>query len=213
MSGEEEKPGRGVGRWEILESAWAFRSRLLGLRVDRCRLPDGRLSPDFYFMALPDACVTVALTTDGDVLLAREYKHGAGDVVFTLPAGFVEPGEAPEAAARRELREETGYTGARFERLGSFLVLPGLSGMTVHAFLVVGAIRTSETRFDEYEQIDVVAVPLEAARRDLRGGKGRYFGDVSSSLALALALDRLADGGPAPDGPSRTPEAQEPPAL
>jgi ADP-ribose pyrophosphatase YjhB (NUDIX family) len=187
-----------VERWQIIESAWAFRSRLVGLRVDRCRLPDGRLSPDYYFMALPDAAVVVAVTATREVLLAREYKHGAGDVVFTLPAGFVEPGEAPEAAARRELSEETGYVGGDFEPLGSFLVLPGLSGMAVHAFLVRGAARAAAPRLDEYEQIEIVAVPIESARRDLRERQGRYFRDVSSALAFALALDRLDGRGPAP---------------
>ncbi len=181
-----------VGRWQILESTWAFRSGFLGLRRDRCRLPDGRLSPDYYFLELRDACVTVAVTPGGEVLLTREYKHGAGDVLFTLPAGFIEPGEAPEAGARRELAEETGYTGAAFEPLGAFLVLPGLSGMTIHPFLVRDAVKTTDARPDEFEQLDVVAVALAELRREYRGlAPRRYLRDVSSALALGLALDRL----------------------
>ena len=191
MGSEARGQDGGVGRWEILESSWAFRSGFLGLRRDRCRLPDGRLSPDMYFMELRDASVTVAVTVGADLVLTREYKHGAGDVLFTLPAGFIEAGEPPEAGARRELAEETGYTGVVFEPLGDFHVLPGLSPMTIHAFLVRDAVKTADARPDEFEQIEVVVVPLAELRREYRGASRRYLRDVSSTLALGFALDRL----------------------
>ena len=182
----------GVGRWEILESSWLFRSGFLGLRRDRCRLPDGRLAADHYWLELRDAAIVVALTPDQRVLLAREYKHGAGDVLQSLPAGFIEAGEAPEAAARRELLEETGYTGGVFEPLGGFLVLPALSTMTIHAFLARDVVKTADPRTDEFEQIDVVTVPLAELRHDHRATPRRRLRDVSSALAFALALERLA---------------------
>ncbi len=180
-----------VGRWEVLESRWAFRAGFLGLRLDRCRLPDGRLSPDYYFLSLPDAAIVVAVTGDRQVLLAREYKHGAGDVQVTLPAGFIEAGEAPEAAARRELAEETGCTAPTFEPLGAFYVLPGLSAMTVHAFLARAVVRTSEPRTDPFEEIEVTTVPLAEIAREHRSGPRRYLRDAPSVLAVGLALDRL----------------------
>jgi 8-oxo-dGTP pyrophosphatase MutT (NUDIX family) len=180
-----------VGRWETLESSWLFRSSFLGLRRDRCRLPDGRLASDHYFLDIRDAAIVVAVIPDRQVLLAREYKHGAGDVLFTLPAGFIETGEAPEAAARRELGEETGYTAGSVEPLGTFFVTPSLSAMTTHAFLMPDAVKTAEPRTDEFEQIEVVAVPLAELAAEFRGGPRRYLRDVSSTLALGLALDRL----------------------
>lgn len=180
-----------IGRWEILESSWLFRSGFLSLRRDRCRLPDGRLASDHYFLELRDAAIVVALTAERRVLLAREYKHGAGDVHFTLPAGFIEAGEPPEAAARRELTEETGYTAAAVEPLGAFLVMPSLSAMTMHAFLARDAVRTAEPRTDEFEEIEVVTAPLAELAAELRGGPRRYLRDVSSALALGLALERL----------------------
>jgi ADP-ribose diphosphatase len=181
----------GVGRWEILDSSWLFRSGFLSLRRDRCRLPDGRLASDRYFLEIRDAAIVVALTPERRVLLAREYKHGAGDVLFTLPAGFIEAGEAPAAAARRELTEETGYTAGTVEPLGAFFVTPSLSSMTTHAFLVPDAVKTATPRTDEFEQIEVVAVPLAELAAELRAGERRYLRDISSTLALSLALDRL----------------------
>ena len=180
-----------VGRWQPVESHWAFRSGFLSIRRDRCRLPDGRLSPDMYYMELRDFAMTVALTPSGEVLLSREYKHGVGDVAHTLPAGFVEPGEAPASAARRELREETGHDGQDFEPLGTHLVFPSLSGSRGHFFLARDVRRVTAPRPDEFEEIEVVAVPLDELRRDLGADTAALLHDVSSALALGLALARL----------------------
>jgi ADP-ribose pyrophosphatase len=183
-----------VGRWQPLESTWAFRSGFLSIRRDRCRLPDGRLSPDMYFMELRDFAMTVAITPDGEALLSREYKHGTGDVAYTLPAGFIESGEAPLAAARRELLEETGHDGERFEPLGEYFVFPSLSGARGHFFLARDVRRVAAPHLDEFEEIEVVPVPLDELRRDLGSGTPRYVTDVSTALALQLALARLKGG-------------------
>jgi 3-isopropylmalate/(R)-2-methylmalate dehydratase small subunit len=180
-----------LGRWQPVESEWPFRSGFLSIRRDRCRLPDGRLSPDMYFMELRDFAMTVAVTPDGEVLLSREYKHGAGDVAYTLPAGFVEPGETPAGAARRELREETGHDGEAFEPLGAYLVFPSLSGARGHFFLARGARRVTVPAPDEFEEIEVASVPLDEVRRDLGAPTPRYVADISTALALVLALPRL----------------------
>ncbi len=189
--------GHRLGRWQLLESHWAFRSGFLSIRRDRCRLPDGRLSPDMYYMELRDFAMTVAITPSGEVLLSREYKHGVGDVAHTLPAGFVEPGETPAAAARRELREETGHDGETFEPLGAHLVFPSLSGARGYFFLARGVGPVTAPRPDEFEEIEVVSVPLDELRRDLGAASPRYLHDVSSMLATGLAVARL-DGAPGP---------------
>jgi ADP-ribose pyrophosphatase YjhB (NUDIX family) len=202
------KPDR-VGRWRPVESEWPFRSDFLSIRRDRCRLPDGRLSPDMYFMELRDFAMTVAVTSGGEVLLCREYKHGVGDVAFTLPAGFVEPGEAPAAAARRELREETGHDGDAFEPLGTHLVFPSLSGVRGHFFLATGVRRVTVPRPDEFEEIEVVVVPLRELRQDLGATTPRHLTDICSALALTFALPRLDGSEPGSRSPGPHPEEGE----
>jgi ADP-ribose pyrophosphatase len=192
MSSESGDPSTSrVGRWQPVESTWAFRSGFLSIRRDRCRLPDGRLSPDMYFMELRDFAMTVAVTPGDTILLSREYKHGEGDVAYTLPAGFIESGETPAEAARRELREETGHDGEVFEPLGTHFVFPSLSGARGHFFLSRGVEPVTAPEPDEFEEIEVVAVAVDELRQDLRAAAPRYVTDVSSALALGLALSRL----------------------
>lgn len=83
------------------------------------RMPDGSVS-DWHIHETPFTTVgVVALTRDGDVLLARQFRPGPGVVLLDLPGGIVDPGETVEAAANRELREETGYTAGSLELAGS----------------------------------------------------------------------------------------------
>lgn len=177
--------------WQIVESTWLLRSGFMRVRRDRCRKGDGSRARDYFALDLKDFCEVVAVTPGLEVVLVREYKHGARAVVRTLPAGFIEPGEAPEQAARRELLEETGYSAPTFASLGSFLLVPDLSSARGHVFLARDATPTAEPHPDADEELEVEMVRLDRLLVPAMGAGDGYLDDAGSLLALGMARPYL----------------------
>ncbi|MGC9071914.1 MAG: NUDIX hydrolase [Acidilobus sp.] len=95
-------------------------------------------------VAFGPSVVILPVLEDGRVLLIRQWRAAVNGWVLEAPAGRMEPGEAPEEAARRELEEETGYRAARLERMYSAYVSPGYSDEVQHAFIATGLSRARQ---------------------------------------------------------------------
>ena len=108
----------------VVESSTSILRREPWLEVfeEHIRLPDGRRVDDFYTIQLRNFVVVAPLTTRGELVVVSHYRHGPRRVTRSLPSGFVEAGEEPAEAAKRELLEETGYTGDSWQELGSYVV-------------------------------------------------------------------------------------------
>lgn len=132
----------------------------------------------------PGAVVIVPLL-DGDVLLVRQWRHPIGSLL-EVPAGTLEPGEAPSACALRELREEVGFRPTTLLPLGTTYAAPGYSTEVLHFFLAKGLMRDPLPTPEE-EGIDVVRMPLvQAARLAVEGG----FEDTKTALGILQVAHR-----------------------
>lgn len=161
-------------------------------------LPDGRVIEDFSTIEMPDYAMVVALTDDGLVVAERNYKHGPRRVGLHLPAGYLEPGEDPLAAARRELLEETGYAAERWATLGSFAIDGNRGGGTGHFFLAHGARLVAPPDAGDPEEIAVELLPLDALLAATRNGEINVL-SVAAAIGLAAAV---AKGSATPEPPS-----------
>ena len=112
-----------------------------------------------------DSAVVVAVTLDGSILLVREFRPGTEEWLVELPGGNVDPGEEPEAAAARELLEETGYA-ATVRYVGS-MVDCAYSTRHRHVFVADDAVSTQPSA----EGLEIVLMPLPAFREHLRSGQ------------------------------------------
>lgn len=110
-----------------------FEGRLLTVHADEVTTPDGSTATR-EIVEHPGAVAVVASDGEGRILLVRQWRHALGKALWEIPAGTLNRQEDPEAAARRELAEETGYDATVWESLGAGAVAPGYSGEVVHFF-------------------------------------------------------------------------------
>lgn len=171
---------------QLIDRAVPFSGRLLRVELDRAREPRG---PDDYGPVVrrevvrhPGAVAIVAVTPDRKLVMVRQYRYAAGRFLLEIPAGTLEPGEEPEETARRELREETGYTASALRPMGSFFSAPGFCDEVIHLFQAEGLV-PGEQDTDFGEEIDLVEIPVEEGRRRLVGGD---FEDAKTLAGLSL---------------------------
>jgi ADP-ribose pyrophosphatase len=122
------KPWRLVGRRSVYQ-----RGQVL-VREDEQELPDGRRQV-YPVLQLGGSTGILPFLSPGEVLLVRQYRHLTADFCWEIPGGSLLPGEAPEAGAQRELREETGYRADRLRRLGTYWPNNAYLDEVIHVFL------------------------------------------------------------------------------
>ncbi len=142
-------------KWSILESHYLIERPWLTARRDVVQLPDGRIFPEFYVLEYPSWINVIAITDEGNFVMVEQYRHGLQDVFTELCAGVVDPGEAPLAAAKRELLEETGYAGDDWELFSVLSQNPTSTNNLTYCFIARGVHKVSEQKLDETEDIEV----------------------------------------------------------
>ena len=182
--------------WTVLRQRWVFHDRWYRLLAETVVPGDGREPIEYYTGVFADVALVVALTAGGKILFARQYKHGAREILVELPGGYLDEGEEPLVAAQRELLEETGYAGPDWRSLGSYLSNPTKErGNRLHLYLVTGATRVAAPHRDATEEIEVLAIPVREVYSERFLAELRVLG---TRLALELARPVLSELGLAP---------------
>lgn len=184
---EEGEPLR---PWELLSSEEAEEYVMFKVRRDRCRSPRTGEVHEFDVVDGPDGVTVIALTPDGEVVLVEQYRQGVRECSLETPSGIIDEGEAPEAAALRELQEETGYEAEEVRIIGRLNLNPSWETTRVHVAVASGARRTREKDQDAGEDTRVRVVPFRELAELVRGGE-----IDSATVIAALHLHRLEGGG------------------
>ena len=175
-----------VEPWTTLGEATVVRDRWIDLKRQHCRTPSGEELDDYYVQHGPDWVNVVAVTSTGRLLRVRQWRQGARVVSLELPGGVVDDGETPEAAAARELLEETGFRGGAPERLASFWANPASQSNRTHTVLITGCERVAEPSFDRTECLETDEAEAAAVLDDIRSGAMAHALHVVAVLAARL---------------------------
>ena len=148
-------------------------------------LPDGRLILEWPWIITPDYVNVVAVTEDGYFVCFRQVKYGLDGETLGIVGGFVEAGEDPFVAARRELLEETGYESADWVPLGSFCVDPNRGIATGHLYLARNARYIKPRNADDLEEQEIVFLTRTEIESALANGEVKVLA-WAASIAFAL---------------------------
>lgn len=171
---------------ELVKREYAYRGRVLNLRLDTVRVREGAESLR-EIAEHHGAVAIVPLDDAGQVYLVRQWRAATGRVMLEIPAGTLEENESPEACAPRELQEETGLTAARWDFLVRFFPSPGILTEEMFLYLARDLKRGAQNLMDD-EEIEVVALPLDDALARIATGE---IADAKTIVGLLLTREKI----------------------
>lgn len=173
-------------KFDLLGSEIIHQGRTVTFRLDNLRTPDGR-TVKYDIVDHHGSVILVPMDEHGKIHFVRQYRHAAGQEMLELPAGSLEPGEAPEVCAAREVREETGMEATSIKEIGSFYLAPGYSTEHMHVFLATGLSHNPlEADADEF-----LSVEMFSYEEALKLAETGQLSDAKSLAALLLARPYL----------------------
>ena len=158
----------------VLKSRVSFQGKVFSVHTDKVVEPGGVTSTRDVIRHNGSVVILAVDTSqnpaDPSILLERQYRYAAGQFLLELPAGRIEPGEAPLAAAKRELIEETGFRARRWSRLVRYYASPGFLSETMQVFLAQD-IRPGVAEPEADEKITLHPIPLSELVAMIQAGK------------------------------------------
>jgi 8-oxo-dGTP pyrophosphatase MutT (NUDIX family) len=147
--------------WRRERSETLADCRVFQVRRDVNVNPRGGIAHDFYVIEAPDWINVIPLTSNREVVMIEQYRHGTDEITLEIPGGMVDPGESPGDSAARELVEETGYVAeSGLIALGKTRPNPAIQNNWIHTFLARDVKFQHEPEFDGTEHTVVRLVPL-----------------------------------------------------
>ena len=151
---------------KTVKSERLYEGRILNLRIDTVEAEDQRYYKREIIEQKP-AVVIIAIDENANILLVEQYRKAVGEKLYELPAGKIDVGEEPIAAAQRELREETKYAAKNLEYIFDSYASPGYTNEIMHFFLATD-LYPAPLEQDDDENVEMLKIPLKDALKKLK---------------------------------------------
>ena len=173
-------------RWQEIEKKDLFKTCIYTVTERKSRSPEGKTG-DFYVIDAPDWAIVIPSMNDR-FLMVKQWRHGEKALSIEFPGGVIEKGEAPEAAAARELKEETGFTAGKLTQIGRINPNPALFSNHVYIYLAEDLKKTSSQNLDEEEFIHYMEIKKKEVYAKM--GSPEYpHALMASAMAMYLARE------------------------
>ncbi|MCH5584249.1 NUDIX hydrolase [Shimazuella sp. AN120528] len=146
-----------------------YEGKIIDVQLDKVNLPNGGTSYR-EIVKHPGAVAIMAITDENKLILVRQFRKALEKTIYEIPAGKLDAGEEAESCARRELKEETGYSAKNWEKLTGFYTSPGFADEYIHMF-EASELTVGETSFDEDEFVECVELSLAECREKIASGE------------------------------------------
>jgi ADP-ribose pyrophosphatase len=165
--------------------------RVFRVREDSCERESDNLEHSFFVIESTDWVNIIALDELKRVVLIEQFRHGTEEIILEIPGGMIDDGEAPLAAARRELVEETGYASDKYVYLGKTRPNPAIQNNWMYHYAALNCRKIQETAFDEHESVTTKLVSLEEIPQLIESERITHSLVLAGFYKLNLHLDEL----------------------
>lgn len=168
-------------KWTTINSEFVLDNPWCRVRQDQVRLPNGEIVDDYFINVRPEIVLILPITSEGNIVFVRQYRHGIGEILLELPAGTFDPQQEDSlVAARRELEEETGYISSELIKLATLYDNPVKDTNHIHAYLALNAEPLGNQALDITEDIEVVCLPISQVESKILSGEICVSGTIAA---------------------------------